>query len=140
MLVTCVGSVVVCVAMTVVMGGNLEEAVLLLGLDKTGNCSANFSNCLSVFSSSAEGILMLMLSGWLLVSSSSELYFPSSMGPHSLRSVTSESGISTPTSGLGILWVTQQLFLVFESPVSRLEKNRDWTGLGLIRTRNYMDR
>ena len=107
---TCVGSVVVCVATTVVMGGNLDEAVWLLGLDKTGNCSASFSNCLSVFSSSLVGILISMLSGWLLVLSLSELSLPSSMGPHSLQSVTSESGISNPISGLGILWVTQQLF------------------------------
>ena len=62
-LITCASSVVVCVAMTVVIGGNLDEAGWLLGLDKTGNCSANFSNCLSVFSSSLVGILMSMLSG-----------------------------------------------------------------------------
>ena len=61
-LITCVGSVVVCVAMTVAIGGSLDEAVRLLGLDKTGNCSANFSNCLSVFSSSFVGILISMLS------------------------------------------------------------------------------
>ena len=103
-LITCVGSVVVCVAITVVMGGNLEEAVWLVGLDRTGNCSANFSSCLSVLSSSLVGILMSILSArpLLLASSSSEL-FPLSMGPHSLRSVTSESGISRPSSGLGML-------------------------------------
>ena len=61
-LITCVGSVVVCVAMTVAMGGSLNEAVWLLGLDKIGNCSANFSSCLSVFSSSLVGILISMLS------------------------------------------------------------------------------
>ena len=104
MLITCIGSVVVCVAITAVMGGNLEEAVWLLGLDRMGNCSANFSSCLSVLSSSLVGILMSMLSGCplLLASSSSEL-FPLSMGPHSLQLVTSESGISRPSSGLGIL-------------------------------------
>ena len=58
---TLIGSVVVCVAMTVVMGGSLEEAVWLLGLDKVGMCSASFSNCLSVLSSSLVGILMSML-------------------------------------------------------------------------------
>ena len=42
-------------------------------------------------------------------SSLSELSFPSSMGPHSLRSVTSESGISRPYSGGGSLWDAQQL-------------------------------
>ena len=75
----CVGSVVVCVAMMVVIGGSLEVAVWLLGLDKAGNCSANFSNCLSVFSSSWVGILISMLSGCasLLVSpSSSEMFWP----------------------------------------------------------------
>ena len=46
-----------------VMGGSLEDAVLLLGLDRVGICSASFSNCLSVFSSSLVGILMSMLSG-----------------------------------------------------------------------------
>ena len=60
---TFVGSVVVCVAITVVMGGSLEEAVQLLGLDRVGMCSASFSNCLSLFSSSRVGILMLILSG-----------------------------------------------------------------------------
>ena len=56
---------------------------------------------------------MSMLSGWpvLLVSSSSssELSSLSSMGPHSLRSVTSEPGISRPYSGRGSLWDAQQL-------------------------------
>ena len=42
-------------------------------------------------------------------SSSSELSLPSSIGPHSLRSVTSESGISRPYSGLGSSRDTQQL-------------------------------
>ena len=82
-------------AITAVMGGSLEVAVRLLGLDKTGNCSANFSNCLSVFSSSCMGILISILSGCasLLVLSSSELSRPLSMGPHSLQSTTLESGM-----------------------------------------------
>ena len=65
------GSMVVCVAMMVVLGGSLEEAVWLLGLNKVGICSASFSNCLSLFSSSRVGILILILSGCpsLLVSS-----------------------------------------------------------------------
>ena len=37
--------------MTVVMGGSLEVAVLLLGLVRVGIDSANFSSCLSLFSS-----------------------------------------------------------------------------------------
>ena len=59
--------------------------------------------------------LMSMLSGWpvLLASSSSpslsELSLPSLMGPHSLRSVTSESGISRLYSSGGSLWDAQQL-------------------------------
>ena len=60
---TLIGSIVVCVAMRVVMGGNLEEAVWLLGLDKAGICSANFSSCLLLFSSSRVGILISILSG-----------------------------------------------------------------------------
>ena len=48
----CVGLVVVCVAMMVVMGGNLEVAVWLLDLEIEGMYSANFSSCLSLFSSS----------------------------------------------------------------------------------------
>ena len=59
----CVGSVVVCVAMTVVIGGNLEVAVLLLGLVRMGIDSANFSSCLLLFSSSLVGILISILSG-----------------------------------------------------------------------------
>ena len=57
--------------MIVVIGGSLEVAVRLLGLDRVGICSASFSSCLSVFSSSLVGILMSMLSGQpsLLVSS-----------------------------------------------------------------------
>ena len=38
----CIGLVVVWVDMMVVMGGNLEVAVWLLGLEKVGICSANF--------------------------------------------------------------------------------------------------
>ena len=38
----CVGLVVVCVAITVVIGGSLEEAGWLLDLDRMGKCSANF--------------------------------------------------------------------------------------------------
>ena len=71
-----------------------------------GKCSANFSSCLSVFSSSLVGILMSILSGGaslLASSSSSELSLPLSRGPHSLQSVTSESGMSRPYSGLGSL-------------------------------------
>ena len=59
----CIGSFMVCLAMMVVMGGNLEVAVLLLGLMRVGMDSANFSSCLSLFSSSLVGILMSMLSG-----------------------------------------------------------------------------
>ena len=53
----------VCVAMTVVIGGNLEVAVWLLGLESVGIDTANFSSSLSLFSSSLEGILISMLSG-----------------------------------------------------------------------------
>ena len=42
-------------------------------------------------------------------SSSSESLFPSSIGPHSLQSVTSESGMSSPYVGGGSLCDTQQL-------------------------------
>ena len=50
-------------AIMVVIGGSLEEAVWLLGLDSIGICSASFSSCLSLFSSSRVGILMSILSG-----------------------------------------------------------------------------
>ena len=53
-----------------------------------------------------SGCVSLLVSSWSLWSESS---LPSSMGPHSLRSVTSESKISRPYSGLGSLWVNQQL-------------------------------
>ena len=59
----CIGSVVVWVDMMVVMGGNLEVAVWLLGLERVGICSANFLSHLSNVSSSLVGILILMLSG-----------------------------------------------------------------------------
>ena len=57
--------------MTVVIGGNLEVAERLLGLERIGIFSASFSSCLSLFSSSSVGILISMLSGCasLLVSS-----------------------------------------------------------------------
>ena len=45
----CTGSVVVCVAITVVIGGSLEVAVWLLGLERVGIYSANFSSCNSLF-------------------------------------------------------------------------------------------
>ena len=48
----CVGSVVVCVAMMVVIESSLEVAVWLLGLERVGMYSANFSSCLLLFSSS----------------------------------------------------------------------------------------
>ena len=95
------GLMVVCVVMTVVIGGNLEVAVWLLGLERAGINSANFPSCFSLFSSSLVETLMSMLSGRpsRLVSSSSLLSErPLSMGPHSLQSVTSESGMSRPKS------------------------------------------
>ena len=109
------GSVVVWVAITEEMRGSLEEEGWLLVLVKVGNCSANFSSCLSDFSSSLVGILMSMLSGWPILwasssSSSSEVSFLSSMGPHSLQSTTSESGMSRPYDEEGSLWDSQQLF------------------------------
>ena len=60
--------------------------------------SANFSSCFLVFSSSLVGILMSILSGCpslllSLLSLRSVSLSPSSMGPHSLQSVTSESGM-----------------------------------------------
>ena len=98
--IVCTGSVVVCVAMTVVIGGNLEVAVWLLDLERVGINSANVSSCLLLFSSSLVGILISMLSGGalllLLPCSSSELSLPLLMGPHSLQSVTSESGMWRP--------------------------------------------
>ena len=57
----CIGLVAVCVVMTVVMGGNLEVAAQLLGLERMGMDSASFSSCLSLFVSSSVGILMSML-------------------------------------------------------------------------------
>ena len=93
----CVGSVVVCIVITVVMGGSLEVAVWLLGLVKMGMDSANFSSCLSLLSSSLVGILMSMLSSQpSLLLSSISLWSESSlsMGPHLLQLVTSESGMS----------------------------------------------
>ena len=85
----------------VVIGGSLEVAVWLLGLERVGIDSANFPSCFLLFSSSLVETFMSMLSGLplLLVSSSwclSEC--PSSMGPHSLQSVTSESGMLRPKS------------------------------------------
>ena len=84
-----VGSVMVCVAMTVVLRGSLEVAVLLLGQVRRGIDSASFSSCLSNFSSSLEGILISILSGCpLLLLSSTSLWsdFSPLIGPQSLRS------------------------------------------------------
>ena len=98
-----------------VIRGSLEELGWLLDLDRVGNCSANFSSCLSDFPSSLVGILILMLSGQPMLfvssssSSSSELSLPSSTGPHSLQLVTSKSRMSRPYSDGGSLWDTQQL-------------------------------
>ena len=108
----CVGSVVVCVTITVVMVGSLEVAVWLLGLEWVGMDSANFSSCCSLFSSSLEGILMSMLSGWpSLLTSSTLLWSESSLlvGPHSLWPVTLESSMSRLYSLVGSLWDAQQL-------------------------------
>ena len=58
----CIGAVVVWVVMTVVMGGNLEVAMLLLGLEWVGICSANFPSRFSLLSSWV-GILISILSG-----------------------------------------------------------------------------
>ena len=63
-------------------------------------------------------------------SSSSELSFLSSMGPHSLRSVTSESGISRLYSGGGefVGHPTASLVVVLDSipkAVGKIELNRD---------------
>ena len=52
----CVGSVVVCMVMTEMMGGNLEVAAQLLGLVRVGMDSASFSRCLLLFTSSLVGI------------------------------------------------------------------------------------
>ena len=95
------------------MGGNLEVAAQLLGLVRVGMDSARFSSCLSFFTSSSVGILMSMLSGqpvlllslWSLWSESSLL-----IGPHSLQSVTSESGMLRLYSSGGSLCDSQQLF------------------------------
>ena len=109
----CVGLVIVCVAMTVVMGGSLEVAVLLLGQVRVGMDSASFSSCPSLFSSSLVGILMSMLSGGpSLLLSSMLLWLDSalSMGPHSLQSVTSESEMLSSYSSVGSLLDSQQLF------------------------------
>ena len=109
----CIGLVVVCVVMTVVMGGSLEVAVWLLNLVRMGINSASFSSCLSLFSSSSVGILMSMLSGWpMLLLSSMSLWSESLLliGPHSLQSVTSESGMLRLYSLGGSLCDSQQLF------------------------------
>ena len=98
------GSTVVWVVMTVVIGGNLEVAVLLRVLERVGINSASFPNCFSLFSSASVGTLMSILSGlFLLFASSSSLSFPSSMGPQVLGSVTSLSGISRQKSSVGSL-------------------------------------
>ena len=66
-------------------------------------------------------------------SSSSELSLLLLMGPHSLRSVTSKSGIFRPYSGRGSLWEfvgrpTTSLVVVLDSipkAVSEIKLNRD---------------
>ena len=98
------GSTMVCVVMTVVMGGSLEVTVLLRVLERVGIDSASFPSCFSLLSSASVGILMSILSGlFSLFASSSLLSFPSSMGPQVLGSVTSLSGISRQKSSVGSL-------------------------------------
>ena len=83
-----VGSVIVWVAITVVMGGSLEVAVLLIGRVRRGIDSANCSSCLLDLSSSLEGILISRLLGCpSLLLSSMLLWLDLSllMGPHSLQ-------------------------------------------------------
>ena len=98
------GSTVVWVVITVVIGGSLEVAVLLLVLERVGINSASFPNCFSLFSSSLVETLMSILSGFFsLFASSLSLSFPSSMGPQVLGSVTSLSGISRQKPSVGSL-------------------------------------
>ena len=100
----CIGSTVVWVVMTAVMGDNLEVAVLLWVLERVGINSANFPNCFSLFSSASVGTLMSMLSGlFSLFASSLSLSFPLSIGPQVLGSVTSLSGMSRQKSSVGSL-------------------------------------
>ena len=102
--IVCIGSTVTWVVMTVVMGGNLEVAVLLRVLERVGIDSASFPNCFSLFSSSLVETLMSILSGlFSLFMSSSSLSFLSSMGPQVLGSVTSLSGMSRQKSSVGSL-------------------------------------
>ena len=118
----CVGSVMVCVAMTVVIGGSLEVAVLLLGLVRVGMDSANCSSCLSLFSSSLVEILMSMLSGWFvllqsLLSLSLELLL--SIGLHLFQLVTLWSGMSRLYSSVGSLYDVQQLLWLWNLTINQ---------------------
>ena len=97
------------------MGGSLEVAVLLLGWVRRGIDSANCTSCLSILSSSFEGILMSILSGCpSLLLSSMSLWSDLSplMGPHSLRSMIWYSRMSRLYSPVGSLLDSQQLFCV----------------------------